>query len=747
MARLNSLPKGKHITTVELTPSRKWLFRITTSLIIPLLALGALEGGLRLAGYGYATSLFQRVRVEGRDHLINNQRFGLRFFSPEVCFSTLPIKMEPTKPPDTFRVFIFGESAAQGDPTPCCGAWRYLEVLLRERYPGVHFEVINLGIASISSHVVLPIARECAACQGDLWLVYMGNNEMIGPFGAATVFGAKALPWPVVRGVLALKTTRTGQLLSDLASKLSGQRPPRVWTGMTLFLGNEVPPNDARREIVYNNFERNLQDIVRAGRKAGAQVVLSTVAVNLKDCSPFASVASSNLSPANQESIKRSCAEGRAAELGDDWKQAASAYGAAIALDPKMADAQFYEGQSLEHLNRFAEAASCFQTACDCDALPFRADSRINGIIRRTSRSLAGPDLVLCDAAATLLDHGGPAGHESFFDHVHLNFDGNYRVALLWAAAAERLLPKEVKEKAASAWASQQLCEARLGLTDLNRAEVVSQMLQRLARPPYNAQFNNSQYMLALTNQLKAVAQHSDATAIANARALCIDAIARAPQDYMLYLNYARFLQKIGQYHEAALEWKQVAESMPYDAFALAAEGECLVLDRNFTSAHESFSRAVTLDPSFALAWRKLGDLDTLQGNEEKAIKEYRRADHLQPNDPQTYLSLGEALARLKRLDESVQYLQRAVQLQKDYWPAHYELGEVFSSQGRLAEAKDQLQQAVSLNPGLVQGHVELGAVLFKLNELEAARQHFERALQLDRNNQTARAYLVLFPR
>ena len=49
-------------------------------------------------------------------------------------------------------------------------------------------------MTAINSHAVLPIARECARHEGDLWIVYMGNNEMIGPFGAISVFGSQAPP-------------------------------------------------------------------------------------------------------------------------------------------------------------------------------------------------------------------------------------------------------------------------------------------------------------------------------------------------------------------------------------------------------------------------------------------------------------------------------------------------------------------------------------------------------------------------
>ena len=59
----------------------------------------------------------------------------------------------------TFRIFVLGESAAMGDPDPAYGFSRYLEVMLRERYPSMKFEVVNTGSVAINSHVLLPIAR------------------------------------------------------------------------------------------------------------------------------------------------------------------------------------------------------------------------------------------------------------------------------------------------------------------------------------------------------------------------------------------------------------------------------------------------------------------------------------------------------------------------------------------------------------------------------------------------------------
>ena len=49
-----------------------------------------------------------------------------------------------------------------GDPEPAFGAGRYLEALLRERFPARKFEVVNVAITAINSHVIRAIARDCA---------------------------------------------------------------------------------------------------------------------------------------------------------------------------------------------------------------------------------------------------------------------------------------------------------------------------------------------------------------------------------------------------------------------------------------------------------------------------------------------------------------------------------------------------------------------------------------------------------
>src|SRR5271157_418573 len=463
-------------STASMSRARRWLFRLAAIVLGPLLFLLISEAGLRLAGVGHPMSFFLPMQINGRDCLIENDRFGWRFFGPEMARTPFPFVIPKVKPPDTIRVFVFGESAAYGDPQPEFGLCRVLEALLDGRYPDKHIEVVNTAMTAINSHVILPIARDCAAQNGDVWVIYMGNNEVVGPYGSGTVFGTQAASLAMVRAGVAFKATRIGQALGNLV-RHAQKRPlnQSEWGGMIMFLHNHVRQDDPRMATVYASFEDNLKDIINAGLRSGAKVVVSTVARNLKDCGPFASEHRPGLSAealsrwdnSYQAGIQAQQA-GRAAEAIDSFRQAAK-------LDDTFAEAHFRWGQCSLALGRDAEASRQFALACDQDTLRFRADSRINEIIRHTASNRAEEGVQWADAEAVMAAQSphGLAGGEFLYEHVHLNFEGNYLVARALAEQAGHAL----SARAEHPWPTAEDCARRLGWNDSIRGEAVKDIL------------------------------------------------------------------------------------------------------------------------------------------------------------------------------------------------------------------------------------------------------------------------------
>ena len=727
-----------------LSKGRKLLFGLVAVVVLPLVFLGLLKIGLRLAGYGYSTAFFKRIRVGNEEFLVDNDKFGLRFFPPELSRSPAPVRMSARKPPGTFRIFIFGESAALGDPKPAYSAGRYLQALLRERFPQRRFEVVCVAMTAINSHAILPIARECAGQSGDLWIIYMGNNEMVGPFGAVTIFGSRGLPVAYVRLILAMRQTRLGQSLLALGRKLSSASEyGPAWGGMRMFMKNRIAPGDPRKQVVYLNFRRNLEDILRAGRASGVPILLNTVAVNLKDCAPFASLADTNLPAADRLACDALSREGAEADQQGNSTVAADRWSRAVSLDAHSAQLQFELGSCLLSLTNLAAAREHFEQACDFDALPFRADSGVNEAILETARDAKDRAVALCDAAGLFATNSPQTvpGAEWFYEHVHFNFDGNYRLARAWAEQVEKFLPGTVTNRAAGGWASQALCERRLGLTDWNRSAVLVDVLRRLAEPPFVGQLNHTQQVAALRSHLHEVRLRQTKEAAAPAREVYLTALKESPDDHRLHENFAEFLEETGAFDEAAAEWRRVRELIPHHHAAWFQEGRLLKRRGKLDQAEPLLSQAVRLRPDLAEGWLELGMLHAIQGKTEQALSEYERERRLAPNDSRVYYHIGKALSKLQRRTAAIQNLRQSLQLQPT-WETHYALGEELGFDGQAAEARKELEQVTRMRPEYAPAHLNLGVALEQLGQVQDALTQFEETLRLEPGNKLAAHYL-----
>src|SRR4030042_3495638 len=98
------------------TGRRLWLFRIISITVIPVLLCLLLEIALRLAGYGFPTSIALKDQINDKLCYYNNTKFAWRFFNPNIARTTEPFVFPANKSEDTYRIFVMGASAAAGTP-------------------------------------------------------------------------------------------------------------------------------------------------------------------------------------------------------------------------------------------------------------------------------------------------------------------------------------------------------------------------------------------------------------------------------------------------------------------------------------------------------------------------------------------------------------------------------------------------------------------------------------------------------
>lgn len=702
-------PLHKKTGTASLLPAQKpsrrrlWVFRIMTVLLVPALFLGILEGGLRLFGVGYSTQAIVKYNLDEKEIYGHNYKFGWRFFPRNIARNFDGFVFDSPKPPHTCRIFVLGESAAMGMPAPAYNFGRILKVMLEEQYPDTHFEVHTAAMVAINSHAVLEIAKDCAEYDPDLFIVYMGNNEVVGPFGPGTVFSPLLPSVSLIRANLAIKATRTGQLLERLlnAIKTRGKTLQR-WGGLEMFLEKQVRYDSAALGQVYHHFEKNLRDICQAARRNGARVIVSTIGVNLKDSPPFASLHRDGLTDTEKQTWETLYQEGVIHETAGEGEQAIEKYRAAGQIDDTFADLQFRLGRAYGLAGDSATAEEHYLNACRYDTLRFRADGRINEIIRSVADQRESEGVYFVDGAAALKEnspHKIP-GAEFFYEHVHLNFKGNYVLAAALLPTVQKSVPLPPVPPTSSVL-TEELAAQRLAYTNFERHDFLNRLfLKMLSRPPFTHQLYHDEFMKATERQIQQVLVQS--SGMNDCLQQYKNALQRNPNDWQLLWQYAAFLGAgLNDSKAQEEQLRKVIRLCPYDAAYLSL-GKNLHRQGKLKEAMEILTALLDFKANDGSANIELASMYGQLRNTEKYIEHLSIGLSIDPTSSiEPYGALAEAYEQSGKPDKAIQTLYRAIKIfpEAETAPAHATLGYMLNTQGDYEKAMEEFKLALKINP------------------------------------------------
>ena len=583
------------------------------------------EIALHLAGAGFTPRFFLR----GEDgYLHANRHFGCLFFPERLIREGVAVRLADPKPAGTFRIFVLGESAAMGFPSPRFGFLRALEVMLREAFPGKNIEVVNVAMAGINSHAVRRIAQECAALEPDAFVIYMGNNEVVGPFGPGTVFGGATTSLVQARAAMALRTTKTGQLLDAWMDKLGG-RDEAKWGGMGMFTNQRVPQDHPAMPAVYDNFRRNLQDILQS--TGGLPTILCTVAVKLEDFPPLVG-----------EKARRVYAEAEAAEERGDT----------------------------------ARADALFSQARDLDELRFRADSEINRIIREEKPQA---NVTLVDAEEIFSAQSTPEKRGFFWEHVHLDFPGNY---LLARSVADALVPSLRRFFATEPvpWAEGDTIARKLGYTPAEELVAATDIAKMMTNPPFTGQPGNAERWQHLAARARALEEARKSTEWAALEIELREEVAKHSDDPWQRVALAAALEAQGKQSEALEQKRAIAKLIPYDVTALCNLGRSEMAAGNLDAARTALRQASQLDRHFAGPIIDLAGCEMIENDPQEASYILESFLRVNPESTETLIALAQIARHENNLGAARNYLKRALRISPEDSGAKAELQTLQSS-------------------------------------------------------------------
>jgi tetratricopeptide (TPR) repeat protein len=218
--------------------------------------------------------------------------------------------------------------------------------------------------------------------------------------------------------------------------------------------------------------------------------------------------------------------------------------------------------------------------------------------------------------------------------------------------------------------------------------------------------------------------------------------IAAEPLDPASYINYSRFLMKMGEMGEAE-EILETGRNKANSSSNLLVELAVVYEARNRMSKAEAAARdAVALDPENVDAHIRLGEVHFRMGAKKAGVERYRRAQELSPREALPRVRLVNGLMDIGETTEAEDLCLQFISTDPDNPDLWLAMGRSFEKQGKNREAFTTYGQVLTLDPGEAEAYARQGRLFCRFSQFEAAEDACRKALALDKDNLVAHAYL-----
>jgi protein O-GlcNAc transferase len=154
---------------------------------------------------------------------------------------------------------------------------------------------------------------------------------------------------------------------------------------------------------------------------------------------------------------------------------------------------------------------------------------------------------------------------------------------------------------------------------------------------------------------------------------------------------------------------------------------------KNIDEAIRYFTRCLSLDPRYYLAYNAIGLAQSLKGNVDEAAKAYEKCLEINPQFAEAHNNLGMIYQETNQLDKAESEFKKALldptSTAKE--SPYYNLARLYVVEGRLDEADESARNAIRIQPRMAMAHNLLGLILEKQDKLPQAVAAYEQAVRI----------------
>lgn len=192
-----------------------------------------------------------------------------------------------------------------------------------------------------------------------------------------------------------------------------------------------------------------------------------------------------------------------------------------------------------------------------------------------------------------------------------------------------------------------------------------------------------------------------------------------------------RKLHQMGDLKLAREAYQSVLNEDPAHFDAMHLMGVVCAQSQEYELAIDLFSRALTINKKYPVAYNNLGNAQAAMRDWSAAVQSYDQAIKRDPRYALAYFNRGIAQEELGFLEPALASYQNAIDIDPQHVPAYLNCGVVLQKLGRIQEALSQYGVAIALDPEFADAYYNRGTDFMELALLHEAIRDFDKAISI----------------
>ena len=154
--------------------------------------------------------------------------------------------------------------------------------------------------------------------------------------------------------------------------------------------------------------------------------------------------------------------------------------------------------------------------------------------------------------------------------------------------------------------------------------------------------------------------------------------------------------------------------------------------------AFDSYSKAINIEPNFAVSYFNLGLLFHEQNSFEYAIENYKKAISLNPNYIDAIFNLANVLKEIGQDKKAINVYRSLLKKDYNHIDTHYNLGVIFKEINILSSSIFHFNEVLKIKSKYIDTFLNLGTVYQKIKNFEKAIYYYLEECKINKNNYMA---------